>query len=85
VPSAAIAYLRDALPDPSTVRLWMDRGTTELDAQYDQAQPRIDALLADKGFVSGPRYATRVYEGTGHNEVDWAARLHEPLGFLLAL
>ena len=51
VPSAAIAYLRGALPDPSTVKLWMDRGTTQLDAQYDQAQPRIDALMAEKGFV----------------------------------
>ena len=83
VPSAAIAYLRGALPQPATVKLWMDRGTTELDAQYDQAQPRIDALMAEKGFAPGPRYQTRVYEGTGHNEVDWAQRLHEPLTFLL--
>jgi enterochelin esterase-like enzyme len=83
VPSAAIAYLRGALPPPATVKLWMDRGTTELDAMYDQAQPRIDALMAEKGFALGPRYQTRVYEGTGHNEVDWAKRLHEPLTFLL--
>ncbi|WP_205702498.1 alpha/beta hydrolase [Inhella crocodyli] len=83
VPSAAIAYLRGALPDPASVKWWMDRGTTELDAQYDQAQPRIDALMAEKGFVPGARYQTRVYEGTGHNEVDWARRLHEPLTFLL--
>jgi len=83
VPSAAIAYLRGALPEPASVKWWMDRGTTELDAQYDQAQPRIDALMADKGFVPGARYQTRVYEGTGHNEVDWARRLHEPLTSLL--
>ena len=83
VPSAAIAYLRSALPAPDTVRWWMDRGTTELDAQYDQAQPRIDALMSEKGFVPGPRYQTRVYEGTGHNERAWAGRLHEPLRFLL--
>ena len=85
VPSAAIAYLRGALPDPATVKLWMDRGTTELDALYDQAQPRIDALMVEKGFVPGPRYQTRVYEGAGHNEVDWNQRLHEPLRFLLGL
>jgi enterochelin esterase-like enzyme len=83
VPSAAIAYLRSALPAPDSVRWWMDRGTTELDAQYDQAQPRIDALMAEKGFVPGPRYQTRVYEGMGHNESAWAGRLHEPLRFLL--
>lgn len=83
VPSAAIAYLRGALPAPASVKWWMDRGTTELDAQYTEVQPRIDALMAEKGFVPGPRYQTRVYEGTGHNEVDWAKRLHEPLTFLL--
>ncbi len=83
IPSAAIAYLRDALPDPRTVRWWMDRGTTELDAQYARAQARIDALMAEKGFVTGPRYQSRVYEGAGHNEDDWAQRLHEPLEFLL--
>ncbi len=83
VPSAAIAYLRGALPAPASVKWWMDRGTTELDAQYDQAQPRIDALMAEKGFLPGARYQSRVYEGTGHDEVDWAQRLHEPLTFLL--
>ena len=82
IPSAAIAYLREALPDPRTVKWWMDRGTTELDAQYARAQARIDALMAEKGFVAGPRYQSRVYEGTGHNEDAWAQRLHEPLEFL---
>ncbi len=83
IPSAAMAYLRGALPAPSSVKWWMDRGTTELDAQYDQAQPRIDALMAEKGFVPGAHFQSRVYEGTGHNELDWARRLHEPLAFLL--
>ncbi len=83
VPRAAVAYLRGALPDPADVRLWMDRGTRELDALYDRAQPRIDALMAEKGFVVGPRYQTRVYPGSGHNEADWSRRLHEPLAFLL--
>lgn len=82
IPSAAIAYLRDKLPAPGEVKLYMDRGTTQLDAQYDQAQPRIDALMAEKGFKP-PRFVTRVFEGTGHNEVDWSRRLHIPLEFLL--
>lgn len=82
IPSAAIAYLRDRLPPPAEVKLYMDRGTTQLDAQYDQAQPRIDALMAEKGFRP-PRFVTRVFEGTGHNEVDWSKRLHIPLEFLL--
>jgi len=83
VPDAALAYLRAKLPPPQTLRLWMDRGTTELDALYADAQPRIDALLAERGF-GPPRFSTRVYEGQGHNETAWRDRLHEVLGFLLA-
>lgn len=48
-----------------------------------QAQPRIDALMLEKGLQPGPRYQTRVYEGTGHHEDDCSRRLHEPLTFLL--
>jgi len=82
IPAAAIAYLRKHLPKPARVRLYMDRGTTELDALYDQAQPRIDALLAEKGFRS-PGFVTRVFEGAGHSEADWHRRLDVPLLFLL--
>ena len=76
-------HLRAKLPPPDTVRLYMDRGTTELDAQYDQAQPRIDALMAEKGFRA-PGFVSRVFEGTGHNERAWAARLDVPLMHLMA-
>jgi predicted alpha/beta superfamily hydrolase len=84
MPGAAIAYLRRTWPAPETVKLWMDRGTTELDASYNEAQPRVDALMAEKGFRPGPRFQTRVYTGAGHNEDDWSKRLHEPLRFLFA-
>jgi len=82
VPAAAIGYLREKLPPPDSVRLWMDRGDQELDALYDQAQARVDALMADKGFRA-PRFSSRVYAGTGHNERAWRDRLPEVLGFLL--
>jgi enterochelin esterase-like enzyme len=82
VPDAAIAYLRATLPKPDTLKLYMDRGTTELDALYDQAQPKIDALMAERGFVT-PGFVSRVFEGAGHNENDWNRRLDAPLLFLL--
>jgi enterochelin esterase-like enzyme len=82
VPAAAEAYLREKLPPPGSVRLWMDRGTAELDALYDQAQARIDRLMAAKGFKP-PHFVSKVYEGGGHNETDWSRHLHEPLQFLL--
>jgi enterochelin esterase-like enzyme len=82
VPDAAIAYLRATLPKPDTLKLYMDRGTTELDALYDQAQPKIDALMAERGFAT-PGFVSRVFEGAGHNENDWNRRLDAPLLFLL--
>ena len=83
VPAAALRYLRDKLPAPDSVRLWMDRGDQELDALYDQAQARVDLLMADKGFRA-PRFVSRVFAGTGHNERAWRVRLPEVLAFLLA-
>jgi enterochelin esterase-like enzyme len=82
VPSAAIAYLQAKLPAPGRHRVYMDRGTTELDALYDQAQPRIDALLQERGWKL-PDFTTRVFEGEGHNETAWAKRLDLPLRHLL--
>jgi enterochelin esterase-like enzyme len=82
VPAAALRYLREKLPPPASVRLWMDRGDQELDAKYDQAQARVDALMAEKGFQA-PRFVSQVFAGTGHNEGAWRSRLPEVLGFLL--
>lgn len=82
VPAAALAYLRQKLPPPDSVRLWMDRGTTQLDALYDEAQAAVDRLMAEKGFAP-PRFASVVHEGGGHNETDWQRQLHRPLRHLL--
>ncbi|MBL8327621.1 MAG: alpha/beta hydrolase [Rubrivivax sp.] len=81
-PAAALAYLKERLPPPGGLRLYQDRGTTQLDAQYAQAQQRIDSLLQERGF-GPPQVVSRVFEGTGHNERDWHARLGIPLEFLL--
>jgi enterochelin esterase-like enzyme len=81
-PAAGLAYLREKLPTPGALRLYMDRGTTELDAQYPRAQARVDALLAERGFTA-PAVVSRVFDGAGHNERDWAARIESPLLFLL--
>jgi enterochelin esterase-like enzyme len=83
IPQAAAAWLREKLPPPGGQRIWMDRGTTQLDAQYDQAQALIDRVFAERGYTAGASYRSRVFEGTGHNEVDWAARFGEVLLFLL--
>lgn len=82
VPAAALRYLHEKLPPPGSVRLWMDRGDQTLDALYDQAQAQVDRLMAEKGFAA-PRFVSKLFAGTGHDETAWRDRLPEVLGFLL--
>ncbi len=83
IPLAAFNYLRAHLADPATHRLYQDHGTTELDALYAPYQVMVDDLVRERGFEDGKSYDTRVFEGTGHNEKAWAARLGIPLLFLM--
>lgn len=83
IPAAGRAYLQRRLPPPGQHQLYMDRGTAELDALYDQAQDKVDALMRERGF-GPPQFVSRVFEGEGHNERAWAKRLEIPLRHLLA-
>jgi enterochelin esterase-like enzyme len=82
LPLAAFNYLRDHLPDPATHRLYMDRGTAELDALYGPAQTFVDQLARDRGFTA-PRFDSRVFEGASHTEAAWSTRVDIPLNHLL--
>jgi pimeloyl-ACP methyl ester carboxylesterase len=82
LPLAAFNYLRDNLADPVTHRLYQDHGTLELDALYAPYQIFVDAVVREKGYTDA-NYASRVYDGTGHNEKAWAERLEVPLLFLM--
>ncbi|MGH8253691.1 MAG: alpha/beta hydrolase [Steroidobacteraceae bacterium] len=82
LPLAAFTYLQSHLPDPRTHRIYMDRGTVELDALYGAAQPFANDLFHERGYTDA-NFESRVYAGAGHNEKDWGARLAEPLLFLL--
>lgn len=83
IPMAAFAYLRERLADPATHRLYQDHGTTQLDALYAPYQSLVSSLAREKGYVDGRNFMSLVFEGTGHNEADWARRLEVPLAFLL--
>jgi enterochelin esterase-like enzyme len=83
IPLAAFNYLRDHLAEPATHRLYQDHGTTELDAIYAPYQSVINDLVREHGYEDGKNFETRVFEGTGHNELAWAARLEIPLLFLM--
>ncbi|MBP7914270.1 MAG: hypothetical protein KAZ63_02910 [Vitreoscilla sp.] len=83
IPLAAFNYLRANLADPATHRLYQDHGTTELDANYAPYQLLVNDLARERGYEDGKNFETRVFEGTGHNEKAWAARLEIPLVFLM--
>jgi enterochelin esterase-like enzyme len=83
IPDAFLAYLGERLPAPGRHRLWFDHGTETIDAWYGKTQVRVDALLAARGWRE-PWWSSRVYPGTDHSERAWAARLDEPLQFLLS-
>jgi len=72
------------LPAPGTSRLWFDRGTDGLDAEYGPLQERMDAAVRASGLVEGRDFETRVYPGADHSEGSWAARATDALAFVLA-
>ncbi len=82
LPLAAFNYLQRHLADPATHRLYLDHGTTELDALYAPYQAFINQIVKDRGYTPA-NSVSRVFEGTGHNETAWAARLEIPLLFLM--
>lgn len=82
IPAALRQYLENHLPPPAHLRLYLDRGTQGLDALYDDAQRDIDVLLHKRGY-SDRVLQSRVFEGATHDEVSWAARVDQPLRWLL--
>ena len=87
IPIAAFTYLRDHLPPAKSHKIYQDHGNLELDANYAPYQVLVDQIIRDKAYVENTKQAsfvTRVYEGTGHNEKAWAARLTTPMLFLFS-
>lgn len=82
IPEALFKYLRDHLPDPATHRLYMDRGTAELDAMYATHQDIADDLVQKKGYTAS-NSVSLVFSDAGHNEEAWSKRLELPLLFML--
>lgn len=82
IPRALRQYLERKLPPADRTRLYMDRGARGLDALYDDAQAQVDVLMKSRGYEA-PNFMSRVYPDGDHDETSWAARLDDPLRFLL--
>ncbi len=82
LPLAAFNYLQGHLPRANTRRLYMDHGTTGLDAIYGIHQAVVDEIGREMGYDAA-HWQSRIFEGAGHTETDWASRVEIPLIFLL--
>ncbi|RYY98610.1 MAG: alpha/beta hydrolase [Chitinophagaceae bacterium] len=76
-------YVGWRLRKPKKRLLYFDRGDRTLDSFYAPFQPVIDSIAHAKRYTE-KNYLSLVFPGADHSERAWAARLEEPLLFLLA-
>ncbi len=84
VEGVIVPYLEDHVPDPATHRIYFDYGTHTLDTLYAPGQAVVDEVMREMGYIEGVNWLTRRFPGAAHFERDWAARVEDPLRFLLA-
>ena len=83
IATTALLGAIDAADFPDApLKLWLDTGTETLDSYYAPYQATMKAALLERGFTEDT-LAMPTYEGAAHDEASWAARLDEPLLFLL--
>jgi predicted alpha/beta superfamily hydrolase len=70
--------------EPKNLRIYLDNGGGGMDR--DRMQPVVDDMLSildGKGEALGLQVSWKLYPEDEHNEAAWAARVHEPLSYLL--
>lgn len=81
-PEAIFKYMETHLPKSGQHKLYFDYGNKTLDQHYPQYAPRVDEILAEKGYTDADA-KNLFFEGTDHSEKSWNKRLELPLTFLL--
>jgi enterochelin esterase-like enzyme len=81
-PKVFQAYVASHFDVPADHRLYFDHGAGTLDAWYAERQDAVDGLLRNKGWDAA-HLRSLTFPGAEHNEQAWAARLEQPLRFLL--
>ena len=79
---AVQTYLASSLIKPGRHRWYFDHGTETLDQYYAPWQARVDRLFAERGYIYGQDFVSRVFVGADHSEHAWNKRLHLPMLFL---
>lgn len=70
------------LPAPGQHKIWMSRGTDELDSKYQPTQEIVDQQMRSLGW-SEDRFASFVFDGDQHDELSWQRRVQPALEFWL--
>lgn len=83
IPKAFQEYLREALPNPKTHKIYFDYGTETLDALYEPLQLKVDEVMKQKRYTH-KTWVTEKFTGADHSEKAWRERLAIPITFLLA-
>lgn len=81
--NAVYRYLESNLPADGAHRLYLDRGTETVDANYGPADDKMIGLAESKGYRRPVSLETYVDEGASHEENAWMCRVGRPLRFLL--
>lgn len=81
-PEIWLNLLPSLLPNPGNHRLYFDCGTAGTDAAQWVWQKRVDAALAQRGYVRGKHYLTLEMKGAEPNPNHWRIRSHKPFQFL---
>lgn len=83
-PTAVLTYLSDHLPSADNHKLYLDRGTLDLDSYYEPWEDKARELIRQKGYSEEKdNLYVFTHNGATHNEVFWAQRVDRPLHFLL--
>lgn len=76
--------LIDGLPDPTTHRVWLSRGTTGLDALYEPLQKLAIKNALSNGWIQEKNFHHEVFRRTGHDQRSWRSYLAKAINFWLS-
>jgi len=81
---AFIPGLIGLLPKPGSHLVWTDRGSINLDSQYEQPHREVISAMLAKGYTRDVDFQAHIFDGTDHNELAWSRRIEYPLNWWLS-
>jgi len=73
--------LVNRLPKNAGHKIWMSRGTSGLDAKYEECQEFADQLMIQTNWQANKNFKSVIFNRASHNERAWARQVPEVLEF----